>query len=152
MWHIYFVLHSTGHHSLQLTSHNPWLHMQKSNQVLSPSVTDKDGLAPWLEADISIYLSYSINRKPIACLLCNIKTDVGSNMTLHHNQIDAFLWAATATDNVMLRRCGDVCFQPELMCIWTSSDVFFQNLTQLRLLWRIHLSICRWQSQRDIRF
>lgn len=27
-WHIYSALLPTGHHSAQLTSHNPWLHMQ----------------------------------------------------------------------------------------------------------------------------
>lgn len=63
-----------------------------------------------------------MNRKPIACLPCNIKTDVGSNVTLHDNQIDAFLWTAAVTVDLAFRRCGGVCFEGELKCIRASSD------------------------------
>lgn len=38
----------------------------------------KDGLGRGVEADVKIYLSYSSNRKPIACLLYDIMTDVGA--------------------------------------------------------------------------
>lgn len=51
----------------------------------------KDGLVRRVEADMKIYLSYSTNRKPIACLLYDIMTDVGANVALHSNQINAFL-------------------------------------------------------------
>lgn len=70
----------------------------KSNHSLSPSGVDaavaiskKDGLAHRAEADVKIYLSYSINRKPIACLLRDIMTDVAAKVTLHFNQIDVSL-------------------------------------------------------------
>lgn len=50
----------------------------------------KDGSVRRVEADVKIYLSYSTNRKPIACLLHDIMTDVRANAALHSNQIDAF--------------------------------------------------------------
>lgn len=72
--------------------------MQKSNHSLSPSAVDtavaiskKDGWAQRVEADMKIYLRYSINRKPIACLLHDIMTDVGAKVAPHSNQIDGAL-------------------------------------------------------------
>lgn len=70
----------------------------KSNHSLSPSGVDaaaaiskKDGLAQRAEADVKIYLSYSINREPIACLLRDIMTDVAAKVALHFNQMDVSL-------------------------------------------------------------
>lgn len=54
---------------------------------------------------MKIYLSYSINRKPIACLLHDIMTDVGPNAALHSNQINAFHLYDTATVILALNVC-----------------------------------------------
>lgn len=94
------VLHPKGHHSVQLTSHNQRLHMQKSNHPLSASAADtqpqsfakKDGLLLRAAADVKIHLSYSTKRGPIACLRRAIMTDVAVKVTPHFfsffNQID----------------------------------------------------------------
>lgn len=90
----------------------------KSNHSLSPSAVDtavaiseKDGSVRRVEADMKIYLSYSINRKPIACLLHDIMTDVGANVALHSNQIDFSLYATVAVI-VPLVLHSNVSFEP----------------------------------------
>jgi len=69
-------------------------HHQRSTQPDAVAIymySKKDGLVRWVEADMKIYLSYSTNRKPIACLLHDTKTDVRANVALHSNLINAFL-------------------------------------------------------------
>lgn len=76
----------------------------KSNHSLSPSAADtviailkKDGWVRQVEADMKIYLSYSINRKPIACLLQDIMTDVRANASLHFYSMNISLYASVVS-------------------------------------------------------
>lgn len=112
------VLHPKGHHSVQLTSHNQWLHVQKSNHPLSASAADthpqpsskKDRSALGAAADVEIHLSYSTNRGPIACLQRTIMTDVAAKVTprFFFNPIDvspcALSGGAVTVPLVMHRR------------------------------------------------
>lgn len=72
----------TPHH------HQRWT---QPNAVAIYMSSKKDGLVRRVEADMKIHHIYPTNRKPIACLLHGIMTDVGENVVLHSNQINAFL-------------------------------------------------------------
>lgn len=83
----------------------PYHYQTQADAVAICMDSKKDGLLRGAEADMKIYLSYSTNRKPIACLLRDIMTDARANVALHFNQIDA----AAAIHTVAV--CIYVCFE-----------------------------------------